>query len=533
MDLIFINGNILTLDPNGTKASALAVKWDRIFKIGNKEDILPLAGGNDKVIDLKGKTLLPGFIDTHNHLSFYGYLVSSVDCRASSGVEKAADIIDRLRAEADRTPAGQWVKGWGYAHYHLKENRPLTRIDLDRASDRHPTLLIQVSGHGGVCNSMALEMFGYSKDTPDPPGGQIRRDARTGEPNGILDESALMNQVNGLFMQEFLGRSLEARIRMIETAVEHYNRAGITSLHEAYVTPQTLQLYQEMERLGRLSLRIYTMNIDFMASTLLDAGIVLGYGTPMVKVGPVKMFMDGGMSNRTAAVSQPYEGSSETGIYLSTRDDLFEKVERFHNAGYQIAVHAQGNAAIGILLDAYERVLGKNSDNPLRHRIEHCGNITDAQIERAANMNIYVSSQPMFLSHLGDGFLEAFGPERGHRLYPYRSLKNHGVRVAGASDSPVAPALPLVGIRDAILRKTGSGADIGPEERLGVEDAIGLYTSEAAYFSFDEARLGTLEEGKLADMVVLDRDITQIPPEQIPNAKILMTIVGGRIVAGK
>jgi hypothetical protein len=267
-----------------------------------------------------------------------------------------------------------------------------------------------------------------------------------------------------------------------------------------------------------------------MAATLLDAGIVLGYGTPMVKVGPIKMFVDGGMSNRTAAVSQPYEGTSETGIYLSSREELFEKVERFHNAGYQIAVHAQGDAAIGMLLDAYERVLGKKSDNPLRHRIEHCGNITQEQIERAANMNIYVSSQPMFLSHVGDGFMEAFGQERGHRLYPYRSLKNHGTRLAGASDSPVAPAEPLLGIRDAILRKTGSGADIGPEEKLGVDDALSLYTSEAAYFSFDEARLGTLEEGKYADLVVIDRDITQIPPEQISDAQVMMTVVGGKIV---
>ncbi|RJP14298.1 MAG: hypothetical protein C4520_21510 [Candidatus Abyssobacteria bacterium SURF_5] len=530
MDLIFKNGNILTLDPQEKMASALAVKWGRIFRVGQNEDVLALGGSSTRVIDLAGKTLLPGFIDTHNHLSFYGYLVSSVDCRAASGITKIADIIDRLRAEAGKTPAGDWVKGWGYAHYQLKENRPLTRVDLDAVSTEHPILLIQVSGHAGVCNSLALERFGYSKDTPDPPGGALRRDASTGEPNGILEESALMNQVNGLFMQEFLMRPLEGRMKMIETAVEHYNRAGITSLHEAYVTPQTLQLYQEMERRGRLNLRIYTMNIDFMASALLDAGIVFGYGTPMVKVGPIKMFMDGGMSNRTAAVSQPYEGGSETGIYLSSREDMFEKVERFHNAGYQIAVHAQGDAAIGTLLDAYERVLGKRSDNPLRHRIEHCGNITDEQIKRAANMNIYVSSQPMFFSYLGDGFLEAFGRDRGHRLYPYRSLKNNGVRVAGASDCPVAPALPLVGIRDAILRKTGSGADFGPEEKLGVEDAISLYTSEAAHFSFDEAHLGTLEEGKYADLVVLDRDITRIPPEQIPDAQVLMTVLGGRVV---
>ncbi len=530
MDLVLTNANVITMDSDNRRASAVAVKWGKIFRVGSKAEITPLADSGTRRIDLSGKTVLPGFIDTHNHLSFYGYLVSSVDCRVSSGVERIGDIIDRLRAEADRTPAGQWVKGWGYAHYHLKENRPLTRTDLDRASDKHPIVVIQVSGHAGVANTGALELFGYTKDAPDPPGGAIRRDSRTGEPNGILEESALISQVNALFMQEFLAWPHERRINMIETAVLHYNCAGITGLHEAYVMPQSLQLYQEMERLGRLNLRIYTMNIDFAAQTLLDAGITCGYGTPMVKVGPIKMFMDGGMSNRTAAVSKPYEGSAETGIYLSTREDMFSKVEKFHNAGYQIAVHAQGDAAIGALLDAYENVLGRRSQNPLRHRIEHCGNITEEQIERAAEMNILVSSQPMFLSHVGDGFLEAFGPQRGHGLYPYRSLINHGIRLAGASDSPVAPASPLTGIRDAVLRLTGSGKEIGPEERLSVREAVAMYTSEAGYFSFDENNAGAIEPGKYADLVVLDRDITKIPPEQITDTQVVMTVVGGKVV---
>ena len=531
MDSIFINASVITMDKADSRASAVAVKWDKIFKVGSEAEIRALAGPDTKVIDLGGKTLLPGFIDTHNHLSFYGYLVSSADCRASSGVEKVDDIIDRLRAEADKTPPGQWVKGWGYAHYHLKENRPLTREDLDRASTEHPILLLQISGHAGVANSMALENFGYTKDTPDPPGGTIRRDPETGEPNGILDETAATEQVNMLFMQEALSWPLERRIEMIETAARHYNADGITSLHEAYVAPPLLQLYQEMDRLDRLSLRVYTMNIDIGAQTLVDAGITLGYGTPMVKVGAVKMFMEGGMSNRTAAVSQPYEvGGDGRGIYMNAPEVINERIEKFHNAGFQIAVHAQGDEAIGHLLDSYENVLGPRSDNPLRHRIEHCGNITEEQIRRAANMNILVSSQPLFFSMVGDAFLEAYGPERGHRLYPYRSLINHGVRVAGASDSPVAPAVPLTGIRDAILRRTESGVEIGPEEKLGVMEAIGLYTSEAGYFSFDEDKVGTIEPGKYADLVALDRDISSCAPEEITDAKVAMTIVAGKIV---
>jgi predicted amidohydrolase YtcJ len=535
MDLILTNANIITMDPDDARASAVAVKWDRILQVGNDSEVGAVAGPDTKFLDLKGKTVLPGFIDTHNHLSFYGYLVSSVDCRAVSGVEAIDDIIERLRAEAAKTPPGQWIKGWGYAHYHLKENRPLTREDLDKATTDHPILIIQVSGHAGVVNSAGLETFGYNKDTPDPPGGTIRRDPETGEPTGILDETAVTEQINMLFAQEVMGWPQEKRFEMIETAARHYNEAGITSLHEAYVAPPLLQLYQEMDRLGRLSLRVYTMNIDIGADSLVNAGIVLGYGTPMVKVGPIKMFLDGGMSNRTAAVSQPYEGTDETGMYMNEPEVIRQRIEKFHGAGYQIAVHCQGDEAIGHLLDAYENVLGKNSDNPLRHRIEHCGNITAEQIERAAAMNILVSSQPLFFSHVGDGFLEAYGPERGHTLYPYRSLINHGVRVAGASDSPVAPAVPLTGIRDAVLRRTASGAEIGPEEKLGVKEAIGLYTSEAGYFSFDEDKVGTIEVGKYADFVVLDRDITACPAEEITDAEVAMTIVGGKIVyeAGK
>jgi predicted amidohydrolase YtcJ len=339
-----------------------------------------------------------------------------------------------------------------------------------------------------------------------------------------------MDKFSALFLQETMSWPLEQQVRMIEGAVRHYNRAGITSLHEALVLPQTLKLYQDTEGLGRLNLRVYTMNIDFTAQTLLDAGITCGYGTPTLRVGPIKMLLDGGMSNRTAAVTTPYQGTVETGIILVAPDQISSNIEKFHTAGYQIATHAQGDAAIGALLDAYEKVLGPKSYNPLRHRIEHCGNITEEQIGRAADMNILVSSQPMFLSVLGDGFLEAFGPERAHRLYPYRSLIDKGIRVAGASDSPVAPALPLMGIRDAVLRRTSSGADIGKREALSVREAIGLYTSEAGYFSFDEDDMGTIEPGKYADFVILDRDITSIPAEEIADAQVLMTVVGGEIV---
>lgn len=530
MDLILRNAHVITMDPSDSRASAVAVQWGKVLRVGRDEEIARLAEPGTKVLDLEGNAVLPGFIDTHNHLSFYGYLVSSVDCRFASGVESIDDVVDRLREEAARTPAGQWVKGWGYAHYHLRENRPITRLDLDRASADHPIILIQVSCHGGVVNSRALERFGYTRDTPDPPGGELRRDADTGELNGILEESALMNQVSALFMQETLAWPLEQRIQMIEDAVRHYNRAGITSLHEALVLPQTLRLYQEAERLGRLDLRVCTMNIDFAAQPLLDAGITCGYGSPRVKVGPIKMLLDGGMSNRTAAVSTPYQGTGETGIFLNTPEQIGSAIRKFHEAGYQIATHAQGDAAIGVLLDAYEKVLGRESENPHRHRIEHCGNITEGQMDRAAAMNVLVSSQPMFLSVLGDGFLEAFGPERAHGLYPYRSLIDRGVRVAGASDSPVAPALPLMGIRDAVLRRTRSGADIGKKESLSLREAIGLYTSEAGYFSFDENRLGTIEAGKYADLVVLDRDITAIPAEEITEARVLMTLVDGKVV---
>ncbi len=263
---------------------------------------------------------------------------------------------------------------------------------------------------------------------------------------------------------------------------------------------------------------------------MLAAGIQRGFGTEWVKVGAVKIFLDGGMSNRTAAVSKAYEipPGAGRGILNYDQKGINREVEKFDRAGYQISVHAQGDRALEMLLRAFERTMEKG--NPLRHQIVHAGNLSDGQIDRVAELGLYISSQANFFSLLGDGFMEAFGPVRSQSLYRFKTLLEKGVRLGLSSDCPVAEPNPLIGLRDAICRRTAKNREFGPAECLTAEQALSLYTREAAYFSFEEEERGTLKEGKAADLVVLDKDPLETPPERIPEIRVTMTVVGGRIV---
>jgi hypothetical protein len=262
----------------------------------------------------------------------------------------------------------------------------------------------------------------------------------------------------------------------------------------------------------------------------LKAGIGRGFGSEWVKIGAVKIFLDGGMSSRTAAVSTPYvyPPGAGKGILNYDQKGINREIEKFNSAGYSVSVHAQGDRALGMLLKAFERVI--DPGNPLRHHLVHAGNLTPPQIDQVERMNLYIASQANFFSLLGDGFLEAYGPERSRELYRFRTFLKREIRLGFSSDAPVADPNPLIGLRDAVRRRTASGKDFCPDESLTAEQALALYTREAAYFSFEEKERGTLEEGKRADFVVLDKDPTRVAPEEIPNCKVKMTVVGGKIV---
>ncbi|MGE5253773.1 MAG: amidohydrolase [Planctomycetaceae bacterium] len=533
MEILFKNGNVLTMEPGSPKAEALAVQFGKIYQIGKNEVLERLAGPETTVVDLQGQTVLPGFIDTHSHFCLYALLTDQADCRPAAGCRRGEDVVEALRAQAKKTKAGKWIMGWGYAPYLLDDGKDLTREDLDRASRKHPICLVHVSVHGCVVNSPALKELGFTRKTPNPPGGVIHRDAK-GNPDGILSESAFMGPLffatPSIYSKMMAEYDREGRIEMMARCAARFQRLGIVGAHDPFVDAATLRTYQDAEAGGKFPFRLYAFILNQWADSLLAAGIKRGFGTEWVKVGAIKIFLDGGMSSRTAAVSKAYEfpPGAGRGILNYDQKGINREIEKFDRAGYQVSVHAQGDRALEMLLKAFERTMDRG--NPLRHQIVHAGNLTAGQIDRVAKLGLYISSQANFFSLLGDGFMEAYGPIRSRELYRFKTLLQKGIRLGFSSDCPVAEPNPLIGLRDAICRKTAKGQDFAPAECLTAEQALSLYTREAAYFSFEEGERGTLKEGKTADLVVLDKDPLQTPPEAIAGIKVKMTMVGGRIV---
>jgi len=532
MDTIFKNGNILTMEETTPRAEALAVHFGRIYQVGKTTDVEKLAKPTTKVIDLKGQTLLPGFIDTHNHSCLYALLTDQVDCRPATGCVLGEDVVEALRSKAENTPPGNWIMGWGYAPYMLHDKKDLTRKDLDRASKRHPLCLVHVSIHGAVVNSLALKELGFTKKTPDPPGGEILRDAN-GDPNGILSESAFMGPLffdsPSIYMKMMAEYDRDGRAEMMTRCAAHFHRLGLVGAHDPFVDASTLRTYQDVANVGRFPFRLSAYILNKWADPLMSAGINGGFGSEWVKIGAIKIFLDGGMASRTAAVFEPYVGGrGGTGILNYDQNGIDQEIKKFDQAGYQISVHAQGDRALDMLLKAFGRVMVKG--NPLRHHIVHAGNLTAPQIDRVEKLGLYIVSQANFFSLLGDGFIQAYGPIRSQELYRFRTFIERGIKLALSSDCPVADPNPLVGVRDAMCRRTASGQEFGPLECITAEQAFALYTREAAYFSFEEKDRGTLKEGKLADLVVLDKDPMTLSPEGISDCQVKMTVIGGKIV---
>jgi predicted amidohydrolase YtcJ len=530
MDIIFYNGRIQTLDDAGKVCTAVGAANGIITAAGSDDELRRWLKPGTETIDLRGAVMFPGFMEAHNHLMIYGYLLDGLDMSASQAAGMD-DILKRVKSETQKHPPGTWIKGSRYAEYFLAENRHPTRRDLDQASPQHPVIIYHTSFHACVLNTRALEIMGIGRGTESPPGGIIEKDPSDGEPTGVLHDNAMTHVFNRLFFDDLAAMNRQQRIELCSAATEAFAARGLVFAADAMVAPQTLAIYQDTRDAGKLKIRIYTMNHDIMAESLIGSRVRTGFGCPRLRIGPIKIFADGGMSNRTAAVSQPYLTPPHgKGLKIQSREELIEAVKRYDALGYQVAVHAQGDAGISDTLDAYEAVLGPRSGNPLRHRIEHGGCLYPELLKRAADMNIAFALQPVFFSELGDGFIEAFGPDLAHRLYPFESMRKAGLKIGGSSDCPVCSLDPRLGLRDAVLRQTPKGIQLGPRESLAVEDAIRLYTRGAAYLSFDEGHNGTIEPGKRADFTVMADDPCKVSPAEIPDIPFKMTVVGGEIV---
>jgi predicted amidohydrolase YtcJ len=528
---VYRDADVVTMDPGRPRASGLWVRDEQIVAVGDGEELARAAGPEAEVVGLSGSTIVPGLIDPHCHLTMLAYLLTGADCSPAAAPSVAA-ILDRLADQA-AGPEG-WVVGSGYAEYLLEDGRHPTRAELDRVVPDAPCALFHLSLHLVVVNSAGLRALGLDETSPDPPNSTMSRDA-DGRLDGRLYEQIVLDLLNAN-----LGALLRAvdgigRAAVVRRAADHLAGLGITSSSEAAADAAAFLALREAERHGELPIRVGVHFKHGDAGWLLEAGMSTGFGSERLRIGAIKLFCDGGMSSRTAAVDEPYlDPPGETGLLWYEPAGLATIVEACDRAGFQVAIHAQGERGIRTTLAAYERIAGSavagGGPNPARHRIEHGGCFTPELRAVAARLGIHVVTQPAFLSALGDGYLTAFGQARADGLYPLASLIREGVVVAGSSDAPVIGASPFVAIRDAQLRRTDTGKYVGRDEALTAEQALELYTVRAAFVSGRDDRLGSLEPGKLADFVVLDRNPLTSAPASTAQTVVRLTVVGGEVV---
>jgi predicted amidohydrolase YtcJ len=510
-------------------AEGMLVRDGRIAAVGPAEQVRAAAAPGAQVARLGGATVVPGLIDAHCHVSDVGYLAAGADCSqpAAPGIP---EIQARLRDAAARTPDGSWVTGSGYVEYKLRERRHPSRADLDAAVPDRPAVLYHTSLHACVLNTPALREAGFADGQPDPPGGAFGRDAQ-GRLNGVVYEGPMFALFEGNLRRDLSRMDAAQRARLVEMAGQYFAALGITAACDADLRRDSFSAFAAADERGVLSLRIYGLVVHDQVDWLVSSGL-RGRHSGRLATEAVKIWADGGMSSRTAAIHGTYPVSPHgSGILFFGRDELTEMVTDFDAQGFQVCIHAQGDRAIEEVLDAYAAVLAgppgqPPRGNPLRHRIEHGGAMYPALIARAAELGIVIASQPGLLSTLGDGFAAAF-PEQRDQLYPFGSWRRAGITVAGSSDAPVITADPLLGIRDAMLRRTGDGQVLGPGERLAAQDALALYTTQAALAARQETEIGSLEPGKLADFTVLSASPLDTGPEQISGIQVLATVVGG------
>jgi predicted amidohydrolase YtcJ len=527
VDVLLTDARIVTMAAGAGSSRSMLVRGDQIAAVGPAERVHAAAAPGARVVRLDGAAVIPGLIDAHCHLCDVGYLASGADCSQPAAPDIPA-VVARLRDAAASTPAGSWVTGSGYVEYKLREGRHPTRADLDTAVPGRPAILFHTSLHACVLNTPALREAGLEDRQPDPPGGRFGRD-HEGRLDGVVYEGPTFSLLWSGLRRDMERMNAAQRAALVARAGQHFAALGVTAACDADTRRTSLTAYAEADEQGVLGVRVAGLVVHDEAGWLLDSGL-RGRRSPRLAADSVKIWADGGMSSRTAAIHGSYPVPPYgSGILYFAPDELTALVAELDARGLQVCVHAQGDRAIETVLDTYATVLGSPSGNPLRHRIEHAGSLFAPLAARAASLGIVVATQPGMLSILGDGFAEAF-PEQADELYGYASWRRTGIRVAGSSDAPVITADPLVGIRDAVLRRTGSGRVLGPGERLTVRDALALYTTEAAFAMHRDQDIGSLGPGKLADFVIVDRSPLDTEPEQIINIRVLATVVGGQPV---
>lgn len=527
-DTVFLNGQVVTVDAENRIMEAVAVKGNQILAAGSNEEIRQHIHADTKIIDLQGKSLLPGFIDAHLHITIYGTNKLGVDCKAM-GIQSIAELLDALKEQANKTAIGGWVRACGFDENLMMEKRYPTLAELDEISTNHPIFVMRTCAHHSVVNSCAMGIAQYDRDTPDPQGGRIDRD-ESGALTGFLVETAHMKMFERAAFNE---AEYKKGLRM---ASKDFVAAGITSVHDAGgYGPENYRAMQKAVQEGDVKVRIYAIicslnqSEDFVRK-MIEAGLVTGTGDNRFRIGPAKVFTDGASIAPTMAMREPFTSKPQDyGILYYEQDELNTILGEAHAKGFQITAHAQGDRAIEMLLNCFEAALEAHPRENHRHRIEHAGVSAPDLLRRMADLGVVPIPNPAFIYDYGDSYVKNIGERVGH-MFPARDQFDLKIIAAGASDSPVTDFNPLIGIHAAVNRQSKSGQVVGDNQRVSVMEGIRMFTWNGAYASFEEGIKGSIEPGKLADLVVLDGNILDTPKERIKEMKVEMTMIDGEIV---
>lgn len=524
--LLIHGGPILTMDEKAPVVEAVLLQFGRVVATGTVDDIRTRFGGPMEDIDLEGRLASPGLYDAHAHIMMTGFAQAQIDLSTSS-VSSIAEIRHKVAQRASETPEGSWIVGQGYDQATLDEQRHPTRQDLDAVAPNHPVFLWRSCHHIGVANSVALKLAGVSAATSDRSDGTIDRDVH-GEPTGVLRES--MATLVASAQAEPTER--EITDALLAGGME-FRRNGFTSATEAGIrTPEQMRAYQRLWRTDELPLRSYLMMIiDDTLDELTSLGIQSGYGDDWLTIGPAKLFSDGSIGGRTARMRQPYEGQPDNhGLWMISPAEIEERVIRAHNAGFQVGIHAIGDAAIEAILDAYAAAQRQNPRPDVRHRIEHCSIVDEGLIQRIRDQQVIPIPGTTFLYYMRPVYLQNLGAERVRYAYAMNTFARNGIVAAASSDAPVVPVNPLLGIQTMVSRCDRLGDEIYPEERISVEDALRAYTWNAAYAAHQETRKGSLAPGQLADVTIFGSDLRQVAPSDLASQVVDYTVAAGHVV---
>jgi predicted amidohydrolase YtcJ len=530
-DLVLENASVLTMTAPGARAEAVWIHDGQIGAVGARAAVLAEAPAAARRVDLGGAVVLPSLTDSHLHLLSYGLFLSEIDCARGS----IAELVDAVRQRAGRTPPGQWLVGRGWDQERFAERRYPNRWDLDEAAPQHPVILRRYCGHVAVANSLALRLAGVGAATADPPAGVIDRDA-SGEPTGMLREDAM-----GLVERMRPAPDAAARKAALVAAVRSALAYGITTVHTQDAwrpgeTEEVLELYRAAARDEGARIRLYALFPAAEAPALAARGLRTGSGDEFVRLGPAKLFADGSLGGGTAALGEPYADAPETrGVLMYPQDELNELVRAAHAAGNQVAVHTIGDRATDCVLEAFAAAQRDRARADARFRAIHLQVLREGQVRRLKELGVIADIQPKFATSDGLWAERRLGPERLALAYALRTFLDAGIPACAGSDCPVEPLDPWLGL-EAAVRHEDPAAGVSAEwlRREGVDAwrALRLFTADAAYAEFREGRKGIVAPGALADLIVVDRDPTAIPPEEIRRVRVQATILGGEVAHG-